>query len=99
MRCGYFKGTVMYLVSGWTFVVFISTADLVMILRVYSMWNRSRTILSILLFLYVTQTIITVVLDGIYDTPQYLCLGYVSHCMHRYNDWPYVTSTHQQITT
>ncbi|KAF8452911.1 hypothetical protein L210DRAFT_3499738 [Boletus edulis BED1] len=57
------------ILSGWTFVVFISTADLVMILRVYSMWNRSRTILSILLFLYVTQTIITVVLDGIYDTP------------------------------
>ncbi|KAF8126684.1 hypothetical protein EV363DRAFT_1523908, partial [Boletus edulis] len=51
---------------------------------------RRLTILSILLFLYVTQTIITVVWMDLRH-PQYLCLGY--------NDWPYVTSTHQQITT
>jgi len=57
------------LVSGWAYVLFLSAADLVMILRVYAMWNRSRTILSILLFIYVPQTIVTVVLDGIYGRP------------------------------
>ncbi|KAF8452901.1 hypothetical protein L210DRAFT_3639344 [Boletus edulis BED1] len=41
----------------------------VMILRVYAMWNRSRTILYISLFLLVTQTIVAVVLDVIYDKP------------------------------
>ncbi|KAF8424404.1 hypothetical protein L210DRAFT_2098384 [Boletus edulis BED1] len=40
-----------------------------MILRVYAMWNRSRTILYILLFIYVLQTIIVVILNGIYDNP------------------------------
>ncbi|KAF8440000.1 hypothetical protein L210DRAFT_3541406 [Boletus edulis BED1] len=55
--------------SGWTYVVFLSATDLMMILRVYAMWNRSRTILSILLLLLVMQTIVAVVLDGIYDNP------------------------------
>ncbi|KAF8126698.1 hypothetical protein EV363DRAFT_1452740 [Boletus edulis] len=50
-------------------LVFLSAVDLVMILRVYAMWNRSRMVLYILLFIYVLQTIITVVLDGIYDNP------------------------------
>ncbi|KAF8126711.1 hypothetical protein EV363DRAFT_560283 [Boletus edulis] len=40
-----------------------------MILRVYAMWNRSRTILYILLFIYVLQTIVVVILNGIYDNP------------------------------
>ncbi|KAF8452885.1 hypothetical protein L210DRAFT_3519893 [Boletus edulis BED1] len=40
-----------------------------MILRVYAMWNRSRTILSILLFIYVLQTVVAVVLDGVYNNP------------------------------
>ncbi|KAF8419129.1 hypothetical protein L210DRAFT_3766728 [Boletus edulis BED1] len=63
------KGTVMYQVSGWAFIVFLSVTDLVMILRVYAMWNRSRTILSILLLIYVPQNILTVVLNGIYNNP------------------------------
>jgi len=40
-----------------------------MILRVYAMWNRSKSILSILLFIYASQTIITFVWDGIYTNP------------------------------
>ncbi|KAF8126702.1 hypothetical protein EV363DRAFT_1452742 [Boletus edulis] len=48
--------------------VMISTV-LMMILRVYAMWNRSRTILGVLLFIYVPQTIVGVVLDGIYNNP------------------------------
>ncbi|KAF8126764.1 hypothetical protein EV363DRAFT_1452795 [Boletus edulis] len=48
---------------------FMTNALLMMILRVYAMWNRSRTILGILLFLNVTQTIVAVVSDGIYNNP------------------------------
>ncbi|KAF8122272.1 hypothetical protein EV363DRAFT_1555210 [Boletus edulis] len=42
---------------------------MLMILRVYAMWNRSRTILRVLLLVYIIQTLITVVLDGIYNNP------------------------------
>jgi len=54
--------------------VFLSATDLMMILRVYAMWNRSRIILSILLFIFVLQTIFAVVLDGIYDTGTHLSM-------------------------
>ncbi|KAF8136939.1 hypothetical protein EV363DRAFT_1156026 [Boletus edulis] len=40
-----------------------------MILRVYAMWNRSRTILWILLFIYVVQTITSVFAEGFYQYP------------------------------
>jgi len=49
----------------WAFIVFLSAADLMMILRVYAMWNRSRTILYILLFIYVLQTFVAAAFDGI----------------------------------
>ncbi|KAF8122281.1 hypothetical protein EV363DRAFT_1182873 [Boletus edulis] len=62
-------GKVMYLLYIWGFIVCLSTADLLMILRVYAMWNRSRTILCVLLLVYIIQTLITVVLEGIYDNP------------------------------
>ncbi|KAF8446340.1 hypothetical protein L210DRAFT_2971433 [Boletus edulis BED1] len=61
--------TVIYQIAVWTYIPFLSAIDLMMILRVYAMWNRSRTILSTLLFLLVTQTIVTVVLNGIYNNP------------------------------
>ncbi|KAF8434807.1 hypothetical protein L210DRAFT_2565353 [Boletus edulis BED1] len=48
------------LVSIWGIIVFVSASDVVMILRVYAMWNRSRTILWILLFIFVVQTITSV---------------------------------------
>ncbi|KAF8434806.1 hypothetical protein L210DRAFT_3552406 [Boletus edulis BED1] len=40
-----------------------------MILRVYAMWNRSRIILWILLFIYVVQTITSVVAEVFYQDP------------------------------
>ncbi|KAF8122290.1 hypothetical protein EV363DRAFT_1360570 [Boletus edulis] len=40
-----------------------------MILRVYAMWNRSRTIIRVLLLVFTIQTLITVVLEGIYNNP------------------------------
>lgn len=41
----------------------------VMILRVYAMWNRSNRILSVLLFIYVPQVIISFIFAGIYYNP------------------------------
>ena len=41
----------------------------VMILRVYAMWNRSRTILCVLLLIYVPSIIIVCVVVGIYGSP------------------------------
>jgi hypothetical protein len=38
-----------------------------MILRVYAMWNQSRNILYILLFIYVPHTILTFVGQGVYS--------------------------------
>ncbi|KAF8122318.1 hypothetical protein EV363DRAFT_1555387 [Boletus edulis] len=61
--------TVVSLLSSWTFVPFFWAADLVMILRVYALWNRSKTILYILLFIYVVQTSINIVFNGIYANP------------------------------
>ncbi|KAF8428915.1 hypothetical protein L210DRAFT_3563711 [Boletus edulis BED1] len=54
------------LLSYWTFVVFISAANLVMILRVYTLWNRSRVTLWILLFICAAQIITDVAFDSIY---------------------------------
>ncbi|KAF8428904.1 hypothetical protein L210DRAFT_3563668 [Boletus edulis BED1] len=42
---------------------------LVMILRVYALWNRSKAILYILLFIFLVQTIINIVYTGIYVNP------------------------------
>ena len=36
-----------------------------MILRVHAMWNRSKTIFAILLFIYVLQIIVSIVWEGI----------------------------------
>ena len=41
----------------------------VMILRVYAIWNRSKMILYILLCLYVPHVIVSFTLTGIYDNP------------------------------
>jgi hypothetical protein len=40
-----------------------------MILRVYAMWNRSRTILFVLLFIYIVQTISSGLYAAIYINP------------------------------
>jgi len=41
----------------------------VMILRVYAMWDRSRIIFGILLFFYVPQVVVSAVWEGIYNNP------------------------------
>ena len=40
-----------------------------MILRVYAMWNQSKRVLSILLFIYMPQVIVPFVFQGIYGNP------------------------------
>ena len=44
----------------------------VMILRVYAMWNRSKWILCLLLFIYIPQVIVTILFAVVYDTSTYL---------------------------
>ena len=44
----------------------------VMIMRVYAMWNRSKRILYLLLLIYVPQVIVSVVFAGLYNTTTYL---------------------------
>lgn len=85
-RDTYSKGTVIFLVFIWTFLVFLSAADrespypliqsltmrlttVMMILRVYAVWNRSRKILCVLLFIYMAQTVISIIIAGIYINP------------------------------
>ena len=47
-----------------------------MILRVYAMWNQSKQILYTLLFILVTQVIVSSIFAGIYDN-----LNTSSQCM------------------
>ncbi|KAF9225015.1 hypothetical protein BS17DRAFT_61348 [Gyrodon lividus] len=53
--------TVLNLIEVWTFFVFLGVADLLMILRVYAMCNRSRIVLTILLVIYIPIIILLVV--------------------------------------
>jgi ABC-type uncharacterized transport system permease subunit len=41
----------------------------VMILRVYAMWNQSKQILYSLLFIYVPQVMVSFIVTGIYYNP------------------------------
>ncbi|KAF8138798.1 hypothetical protein EV363DRAFT_1314817 [Boletus edulis] len=61
--------TAMLMVGDWGYIVFLAAADLVMILRVYAMWDQSRIILGVLLFIYVPQVIVSAVWEGIYNYP------------------------------
>ena len=47
----------------------LSSVTVMMILRVYAMWNRSKMILGILLCIYVPQTITGFIFAGIYSNP------------------------------
>ena len=51
--------------------------SVVMILRVYAMWDQSRIILGILLFVYVPQVIVSVVWEGIYNNPNKTLSGMI----------------------
>ncbi|KAI9456201.1 hypothetical protein HD554DRAFT_2036981 [Boletus coccyginus] len=68
MRLGYsFKGTAVFVVGDWGYILFLAAADLVMILRVYAMWNQSKKVLAILLFIYAPEIIFSIVWECIYN--------------------------------
>ncbi|KAF9237832.1 hypothetical protein BU15DRAFT_62856 [Melanogaster broomeanus] len=50
--------TVFYQVSQWSSIFFFVATDLVLLLRVYAMYNRSRTVLGILLASYIPLVVI-----------------------------------------
>ncbi|KAI9572354.1 hypothetical protein HD554DRAFT_2168565 [Boletus coccyginus] len=86
----YYKGTGLSQASYWGFGLFLTAADLVMILRVYAMCNQSKKILSILLFVYASQTIITFVWDGIYTNPDDISvLSSLKKKTNPWGDFPY----------
>ncbi|KAI9456199.1 hypothetical protein HD554DRAFT_2078178 [Boletus coccyginus] len=59
----------MFVAGDWSYILFLAAADLVMILRVYAMWNLSRKILATLLFIYVPEIVISVLWECIYYNP------------------------------
>ncbi|KAH0836814.1 hypothetical protein J3R83DRAFT_8579, partial [Lanmaoa asiatica] len=57
----------------------------VMILRVYAMWNRSKWILWVLLFIHVSQVIVSSLFAGIYYNPN----TYISVTVDRFLDFSF----------
>ncbi|KAF9233815.1 hypothetical protein BU15DRAFT_79738 [Melanogaster broomeanus] len=54
----------------WGSFIYIIVIHLVFMLRVYAMYNRSRIVLGILLFVYIPTTISQLVLVGILNNPK-----------------------------
>jgi len=54
----------------WTNNVYICTADLVMILRLWAMYNRSKIILGILLTSYLAEIIASIIANIVYSNPE-----------------------------
>jgi len=52
--------------------VFTAAADLVMALRVYALWNRSKIILNIILICYATRVIILFVDKVVFGNPRFI---------------------------
>jgi len=60
---------VLLLASEYAFDVFLAAAEIVMILRVYAMYNRSKTILGLLLVFYVATIVLYAISSSIYNNP------------------------------
>ena len=54
------------------FLLTIIEIAVIMILWVYAMWSRSKGVLCLLLFIYVPQAVVTLLVVGIYNTGTYL---------------------------
>ncbi|KAF9232808.1 hypothetical protein BU15DRAFT_67125 [Melanogaster broomeanus] len=63
------RGIVLYNIGSWTFLIFLAVADLLMILRVYAMYNRSRIILFILLGIYLPTVVVLLVAVSLDENP------------------------------
>ncbi|KAI9462223.1 hypothetical protein HD554DRAFT_2175981 [Boletus coccyginus] len=62
----------MFVLVRYVGLSWVIAADAVMIVRVYAIWNRSKRILYLLLFIYVPQVIIAIVLTAVLNTSKYL---------------------------
>ncbi|KAF8558536.1 hypothetical protein OG21DRAFT_1068460 [Imleria badia] len=62
---------IVYLLGNWTWSIFWAGADMVMILRVYAMYNQSRIILALLLVIYMAEVVILIVSSSIYSDSNY----------------------------
>ncbi|KAF9235946.1 hypothetical protein BU15DRAFT_64397 [Melanogaster broomeanus] len=62
------QGIMLYIIGSWTFLMFLAVANLLMILRVYAMYKRSRIILFILLGIYL-PTMVVLVVSASLETP------------------------------
>ncbi|KAF8442136.1 hypothetical protein L210DRAFT_3644296 [Boletus edulis BED1] len=67
---GYVSGITTAL-RGWAYTIFWMSADMVMVLRVYALWNRSKIILGVLLVIYTSEVVILLVSASIYSDPKY----------------------------
>ncbi|KIJ07007.1 hypothetical protein PAXINDRAFT_103148 [Paxillus involutus ATCC 200175] len=56
-------------VMEWLFPIFLGVADLLMILRVYAMYRRSKILLAILLAIYIPTTVLCTVATIMYSHP------------------------------
>lgn len=66
----------------WTMI----SITVIMILRVYAMWSRSKRILWVLLFAYAPQVIISFGFTGIYENPNtYISGTSRAELIHHYN--------------
>jgi hypothetical protein len=94
--------TAVTFVNQWAFAIFLSAADSVMIVRVYAMWNRSKTILYLLLFIYVPQVIISIIFTAVFNTRTYLTVAIIqvmgfSSCNAGWKNVPFMLKVYQVI--
>ncbi|KAF8126805.1 hypothetical protein EV363DRAFT_1347490 [Boletus edulis] len=69
------RRNIIYLLGNWAYPLFWVGADMMMILRVYAMYNRSRIILGILLVMYITEVVFLFVSSSIYSDPTYVTVS------------------------
>jgi len=65
---------VLYVTCAWTICLYIFVVDLLMILRLWAMYNRSKIILSILLSSYLGEIILSTISNIIHSNPK-VCVG------------------------
>ncbi|KAI9570989.1 hypothetical protein HD554DRAFT_233238 [Boletus coccyginus] len=61
--------TVLFITSDYAFTVFLACADMVMILRVYAMYSRSKIVLGLLLVFYATTMILYSISSVLHNNP------------------------------
>ncbi|KAN0081362.1 hypothetical protein V8E55_008986 [Tylopilus felleus] len=96
--------TALYVSSTCVFPIFIAAANLIMILRVYAIWNQSGRILFFLLSIYVPGVISSFVFVGLYSNPNtYLSItvlrlaAHFSICSVTFNNTPMLLFMYMEI--